>query len=99
MFCRAVPFHQSAARIRIRGPILLPDQIQHDLSLIIELETEPIPAHLILSQLIAAKFVVHPTQSEDFFFFAVNRNLTLGLHSSHPVILITSPFSFPLLPY
>src|SRR5215510_13055880 len=97
MFRRAVRFHQSAARIRIRGPILLPDQVQHDLSLIIELKTEPVPTYLIFPQLVAAELVIHPTQPADFFCSAVNRNLTLGLHSSQRVIVRSSPFAFPLL--
>src|SRR5262245_5539053 len=97
MFRRAVRSDQSATGVWVGRSILSADQIKHDFSLIVELKTEPIPAHLIFSQLIATELVIHPTQPVDFFCFAVNRNLALAFQSRQRVVVGSSPVAFPFL--
>src|SRR3990172_4183148 len=49
-----------AAGERIDSTIPAANLVEHDLRTVFQLKTKPVPAHLIGSQLVAAKLMVHP---------------------------------------
>src|SRR5918992_3579336 len=97
MFGRAIAIDERAAGIWIDRSVFVPNQIEHEFGVIIEVDAEPIPPDLVFAQLIAAELVVHPRYTTDIFLFAVNRQLAFGLHAGQRIIIRRSSLALCFL--
>src|SRR3990170_5849406 len=88
---------QRAARTGVDGAVLAPDEIEHQLDIVIELDAEPIPADLIFRQLVAAEFMIHPTLSPDSLRLSADLELALRLEAREGIIMSGPAFALSFL--
>ncbi len=68
--------NKRSGRIRINRTISFPQIEKHQLRIVIELNTEPVPSHLIGCELFGKPLMVHPRLSGDFVPAIRARNLS-----------------------
>ena len=93
----AFRIHVSAGRVRIDGPVLASNPEQHQFGPVVELQTEPIPAHLIRLQLVGEELMVHPTQAVDRVLLAIQCQHAMGDQSRQRNIVRRPPRALRLL--
>ncbi len=97
---RAVGLDPGSFRGRIDRARLVAQGIEHDLLPVVELETEPVPAHLVLRQRAGAEFMVEPAQAGNGAGFIAHPQAPLGGQARIGIVVggVARPSPFRLKP-
>src|SRR5258708_9330920 len=80
MHAVAARIHKRSRRERIDPTILASNVEQHQLGVVLELNAQPVPPHLLGLQLMSEEFVIHPRRARNLKLCAAQIDFTPSIY-------------------